>query len=380
MVFSTNYDSEGKTPPDKFVYFISRTSSQTLSSSTAQTTLDKYLGAENSIKIPDGNLVIDMITYRTKNARGKEISVSSMVAYPEKGAFRGSILALHGTITNNSWAPTSGQSFDIEPIFGLLGYAVVMPDYIGYGASSAEIHPYMHSQLTASASIDAYLAAQEYLQTLKRSLAGEVILMGYSQGAAAAIATQKLAEQEYSDEFTIKKVYAGSGPYDLIATQKQFIAIDKSSMPVTLALTVLGLNDGDNLDLNLDNILRGPILNNYSDWILSKKYTASEIMKFMGSNKTSDFMHPDWYKENGNQDINKLYASFAKNSLIDGWRPKAPILLMHGSDDTAVPIINSQNLYNKMKSQNCAIELVIVPGDHMPAAIPFYTHILQNLI
>lgn len=72
LVFSTNYDSEGRTPPGKCVYLISKTSTQTLSSSTAQTTLDKYFVAENSIIIPNRNTILDVNTSRTENALGSD--------------------------------------------------------------------------------------------------------------------------------------------------------------------------------------------------------------------------------------------------------------------------------------------------------------------
>ena len=39
-----------------------------------------------------------------------------------------------------------------------------------------------------------------------------------------------------------------------------------------------------------------------------------------------------------------------------------PILIIHGDQDRVVPLWNSQILYNKLKSANAKVELIIVPG------------------
>jgi len=119
------------------------------------------------------------------------------------------------------------------------------------------------------------------------------------------------------------------------------------------------------------------LLSHYNDWYNSKKYTASEINRMIGSDKISDFLNEKLFTLD-NATYVKIYNSLEKNSLID-WTPKAPIYMIHAANDHYVPYVNALNAYNAFKKRGCQVELVTTQLDHGGTALPYALKILQEL-
>ncbi|MBP5171262.1 MAG: hypothetical protein ILP04_04305 [Bacteroidales bacterium] len=141
---------------------------------------------------------------------------------------------------------------------------VIMPDYEGYGVTRDHIHPYLAQELTARQVTDAI----RYGVELYRQLAAggsypplaenwRTYCLGYSQGGAVALATQRYIEQaQLSGELHLAGSLCGDGPYDLIGTLRFYIEDDgdsygvttahrrgRLSMPFVLAMIIKGMQD-----------------------------------------------------------------------------------------------------------------------------------------
>ena len=76
------------------------------------------------------------------------------------------ILCFHnGTNTENRLAPTenpTNELFSILESVSSLGFIVVIPDYIGFGASSQRTHPYLIAEPTTQSILDLIRAVKEF--------------------------------------------------------------------------------------------------------------------------------------------------------------------------------------------------------------------------
>lgn len=334
---------------------------------------------ETADLLPDINISTDMITYNTFLPNGFPVVASGIVVYPNNSDIKGIIVGLHPTITAESMSPSTAM-YSNELLLGAFGYAVIIPDYIGFGVTTDKPHPYLHVENTGIVSADMCLAAREYFKTIGKNIDSyPVSVVGYSQGGAAAIAFQKIVENRYPT-INIRKVYAGGGPYDIPAILEEFRNTKHTALPSSLPYVVLGLNYGDNLNLNFNNIFLEPLLSNYKTWF-NKNYTNDEIDKFIGSTDITTFMHPDLFKTELNEDLQKFYTSALNNSLVEGWIPKAPIFLAHGTADDIVPVVCSNNAYKTYKNKGCNVELKLVESkNHTEAALDFFTTTLFNIM
>lgn len=141
---------------------------------------------------------------------------------------------------------------------------VIMPDYEGYGITREHIHPYLDWRTTARQVTDAVRYGLQLYRKLSENsgcppLASDwkTYCIGYSQGGAAAMATQRYIEENgLSRELHLAGSVCGDGPYDLLGTLRFYIEDDGSSygvstphrrdqlsMPVVLPLIVKGMLD-----------------------------------------------------------------------------------------------------------------------------------------
>ena len=100
------------------------------------------------------------------------------------------------------------------------GYVVVVPDYLGYGASIGHYHPYVVADAEATTVIDAVRAARNWIASNDGiasgvTLSGQLFLSGTSEGGYVTMATHRAMERDFPTEFTITADVPISGPYDL---------------------------------------------------------------------------------------------------------------------------------------------------------------------
>ncbi len=341
----------------------------------------RKLGDLSGTPLPDFDdieIVVEALEYTTVDPHGNPVTASGIIAYPSTLDFRSVILAEHFTISAGHEAP-SKEMITFESLFSLYNYLVISPDYLGFGSTEGVIHPYLHSENTAQVSIDMLFAVREYMETKDRPLQKDIYVTGYSQGGAAALAVQKMAEEKYSEYINILKVIAGGGPYDPTIIFNDYTETNTTSKPCVIPMTIIGMDYADDLQLDYSKIFLEPLLSNYDEWINSKQYTMGGIDQKIGTKTISNFLHPDFFTEESNSEFQKIYASLAKNNLT-GWTPKAEIVMVHGSKDEVVPYTCAQKAYDYFLQKNCLIKLTTINSNHSGTSISFYLILLTELI
>ena len=339
--------------------------------------------------LPNKKIKIVSIIYNTLDPKGDPILASGAIFFPSADVDYeqvGTILGVHYTYGADREVPSQKMAVT-EGLFSLFGYAVVAPDYIGYGASKDKVHPYYDVISTGQASADMLLAAKEYFASISRKMSHKITVMGYSQGGQASLCFLRFVETEpmYKDAFVIDQVFAGGGAYDLIKSYDTFVDKDYSSQPVTIPLLILGLNYGDSLNLDLSQMFAEPLLSHYQEWILSKNYTTDEVSAKMGQTKLTKIMAPQAF-DTANPNTKKFRNSLRNNSLIvygkvTTWIPKAKITLLHATKDTIVPYENTDSAYKAFAAAGCNVTKHDIPNkDHKEAGADFYTYCMLHLL
>ena len=138
------------------------------------------------------------VVYETIDGQGDPAEASGMIFLPQPAemSYLPMMSYLHGTLTSFSDLPSNlgGAESVVGWIMAMDGYISVLPDYLGMGDySDPSIHPYHHADTEASASVDLLKAALQYCSSpeVYAKPSGDLYLSGYSQGAHAALATQR---------------------------------------------------------------------------------------------------------------------------------------------------------------------------------------------
>ena len=316
------------------------------------------------------------VSYWSQDPQGDSLLVSGRVYLPKRRYLNGIVIANHYTMTSDAEVPSNMLS--MESIFAMKGYAVIMPDYVGYGLSRHEVHPYLHWRNAAQTAIDLLNRMPSLLDYYGYSYPNDVVVTGYSQGAAVALGVVRmLEEQGETTPWLVRKLYAGAGPYDPAATYLYSVERDTMGIPAAIPLIVMGLSDAYDLGFELEDFFLDPLLSNYDEWLLSKEYSVQQINQNMGSIVMSELMTPESLDPN-HPIADMLYEVLLSNSNV-GYDLLSPAYFLHSIDDEVVPLLNTENLMNQMPNDDLISYDIDHYGSHMEASVPFMKYVYQDL-
>ena len=314
------------------------------------------------------------VAYWSTDPQGDSLLVSGRVYLPKQRYLNGIMIGCHYTITSDIEAPSNMLS--MESLFAMKGYAVIMPDYVGYGLSRDKVHPYLHWRSAAKTAVDLLNCMPELLEYYGYSYPIDVVVTGYSQGGAVALGVTRMLE-ELDSMWIVRKLYAGAGPYDPAGTYLYSMERNEMGIPAAIPLIVMGLSDAYDLEFELEDFFLEPLLSNYDEWVLSKEYTVGDINYLMGSTVMTELMTEEALDMDSPL-ADMLYEVLLWNSNV-GYDLRSPAYFLHSIDDEVVPILNTINLQEQMPDENGKTYDYDHYGSHMEASVPFMQYVYQDL-
>lgn len=320
--------------------------------------------------------------YKSVDQHGDTLTVSGRVYFPREGRAKAFVLQPHYTITSNRECPSECDMPDL--ILHEMGYAVLLPDYVGYGVTRERNHPYLDYDVAARNTLDLYFGAKALLESLDRLPENDsLILVGYSQGAQTALATLKLIETEHP-EIAVKRCYLGSGPYDVARTYDVSIATNKVGLQFTIPMLIMGTSWSYDLELDPYYFMNKKTIERSEKYVFSKEYSAGDVVLLnrMGcSHKVSRYMTPEGMDKTL-PETRRLYEGLIRSSLVHvsetdtmlgDWTPKAPLYVLHSTEDRGVPFENALSLQLMLETKGVTdVEYDFGKfGDHLPAFVRF---------
>lgn len=314
------------------------------------------------------------VAYWSTDPQGDSLLVSGRVYLPKQRYLNGIMIGCHYTITSDIEAPSNMLS--MESLFAMKGYAVIMPDYVGYGLSRDKVHPYLHWRSAAKTAVDLLNCMPELLEYYGYSYPIDVVVTGYSQGGAVALGVTRMLE-ELDSMWIVRKLYAGAGPYDPAGTYLYSMERNEMGIPAAIPLIVMGLSDAYELEFKQEDFFLEPLLSNYEEWVLSKEYTVGDINYLMGSTVMTELMTEEALDMDSPL-ADMLYEVLLWNSNV-GYDLRSPAYFLHSIDDEVVPILNTINLQEQMPDESGKTYDYDHYGLHMEASVPFMKYIYQDL-
>lgn len=311
------------------------------------------------------------VQYRTRGADGKLITASGTILVPRhlSGA-RPLLSTQHGTTylkrTDFTFRHDDRHAFGTDGylpldtlIYAIVGYVVVAPDYIGYGASSNQLHPYVQAAPLGDTVADMVRAARTVLARQRVRTDGRLFLMGYSEGGYATMAAHRAIEDHYPDlRLTASAPMAGS--YDVTATAANLAAADSSYGHLDYLAFVLraymetyGLLDPRQVFQPRYYRLVERFFRENHEWVDAERLFPRTI---------EELIRPEFLASFRGDGEAAMKAKFRENSLIE-WTPRAPMMILHCVGDEQVPYANAETAYNSFRNRGARqVELSALPG------------------
>lgn len=359
---------------DQSLFTVTSTKSSELSEdmlpeSTKVTSVGAVIAAQKIFENLYTNSVLELVgTYKSVDHHYRPITLSGKVIIPLGVEIKRYIVVSHYTVGSNDECPSN--NFPLEAILAAQGYVMIFPDYDGYGVAADRTHPYLVMEQCGYNVLQMYTAVRRLLEKTKYAPKyDDIYLMGYSQGGATTMAVESIIEM-YSTNIKVRGVLAGGGPYDIKATYRSFVESNHCGYPYALPVVLQGMITGNDLNIDIKNLLQPWIAEKYDEWFGSKKYTSSQVNKFIGTHVTSEILSPMAMRQNSHE-IAEIYKAMTQNSVTSfAWTPKAPVYLFHSIDDDTVPFVNAVSAREKWKDANVQTNFGHY-GSHVMAALRF---------
>lgn len=310
-----------------------------------------------------------LISYRSLGARGEPVVVSGYVLVPKGEPPEGGwpVLAwAHGTtgvadICALSGVYQDGPAYNYHAAaMGALdpwlaqGYAVVATDYQGLGTPGG--HPYMNADSQLHAVVDSVRAARHLLP---ESLSSSWLVLGHSQGGAAALAVAA-GGQAYGSELQLQgAIAAAPGGYDY-AGIAQYVLDNPELAPGVAAffpIVLLGAAAADP-DIRLDQLVSPamqPLMNQ------AGRLCLDGLQEVITESPESVFQE--------DADLKPL-LSYLERQSIERMSPTVPVLIIQGTSDALVDARGTSAYYQQLcKADKAAFYESITDGSHRDALL-----------
>ena len=271
------------------------------------------------------------LNYVTTDKSGAKVTASGLVSVPVKGAgARSPVLSYqHASTFRNNQAP-SIKVEAVEPplVLASLGYIVVSPDYVGFGASYGVEHPYLTSSPSSRAVIDMLSAAQTWRRQAGVADNGQLFLAGYSEGGYATMAAHRAIHQQGGELKTqLQAAVPGAGPYDVQETlDEQLDRVRKLFHPLALLIDPDHLSDASE---SVRNEVRRLLLRQMVPEDGDVRYQTLFMDRFLADDKA---------------------GIAAEHSVHLGWAPSVPVYLFHGRGDLTVPYSAAESARDTLRA------------------------------
>jgi pimeloyl-ACP methyl ester carboxylesterase len=312
-----------------------------------------------------------------------EIEASGLVVLPKTTASVPMISFQHGTIVEQSHAPSvqskSSQEVISYTALASMGFITVVPDLIGFGKSKEIFHPYYVEEPTATAVIDLLKAAVTLAEEKGMDFNSELFLAGYSQGGYATLATHKAVENHSPEGFNLIASFPGAGGYHISALKEHFFSLETYNDPYYLAYVGMSYQSHYGKENLVESFFNDPYAGRIPalfDGLHSSADINAQLTTDVGT----------LIKNNALNGVDVtltafLEDKFEENSLVD-WTPKSQVFLYHGEADVTVPFGNSQLTYETLLINGAStdnLQLITLPGDHTTALEPYIVDIINKL-
>lgn len=301
------------------------------------------------------------ITYNTLNVDGTPTIASGLVVVPD-GASCDSLPMIsyaHGTVLRKDDVPSrnNGEAL-IAQVMASTGAIAVAPDYLGLGDNPG-LHPYLHAESEATATIDLMRAAREYLKdSMGVYFDGEVFVTGYSQGGHAAMATVKyIQDNNLMSEFNVVAAGPASGPYNLSGSQAEVLTSTNTySNPGYVVYLLLAMDRVyGNIFQNYSDILKAPY-----DTLIPPYFDGTYDMAVVNGllpNTLSAFIQDSVLLNFKNDSVAKNHPIWQALLAQDNydWTPSFPMEIYYCTQDEQVNFQNALDAETAMQANGASV-------------------------
>lgn len=304
-----------------------------------------------------------LMTYRTTDVDGHPTTASALVVLPRtRSTTLRTVTWLHGTRMHRDETASRADNMDrgASVLFAAAGFATVAPDYLGLGVGPGH-HPYMLSEPTVTASVDALRASRALAARTGKRLDRRVLVSGFSQGGQAAMLVGR--ELQRSPEFSLRAVAGIAGPYDIRGQELPAALdgrLDGFSAVIYLTYAMTAWNRAYPLYSQPSEAFRPPY-DQVAESLFDGQHNENDVWPALPH--TPQELFTDEFLARLAHPTGALAEVLTTNDNPCEWRSRAPVRLFAGTADRDVVFTNTESCQTDLKTHGTRDTQVVNMGD-----------------
>ena len=288
------------------------------------------------------------VRYRTVGPDGAPIDASGLIAYPERGRFKG-VVEVSPVCKEKALAGSRWMFSTEAAVPATMGYVTLIPDTYGYGITEDRPVCYLMNEMVARQAADLRKAAAEYFACIGRTLPRQSVVFGYSLGASGALSLTSLYLKQPEYGVRPRALFIGSGPYfprEALEASLRTGEMDYMLYP-GIARSLNTYCDGR---LDLEQLFLPELLSHWEE-VSSGEVSPNILAERYGADLRG-YLHPDFFREGYNDDIRRLFSllSSLSNDVTDVRLPGNLLVWMrHSVEDKIVSVACSDRLSRQLQ-------------------------------
>jgi hypothetical protein len=344
--------------------------------------LKQIVLGNNGAALPYGieNVMAKKIIYTTASPDNQPKEASGILLIPENISEKVILLYLHSAITDPKKASSLSLLGNNEllraAILASTGFITLIPDYMGYGASSDVPHLFEHKKSLVQSNYDFLWAVHQYLKQNKITSLNKLFILGYGEGAYSSLVLQQKIEETL--QFQILHTYAGGGVYNKSRFITSLFETEKNTNALGNFVRLLISYNRNYKRLNrpLSYYFNPP----YSHQIETIINENGILKDSMVTGITVRELFTKEFIDGVLEKTDRTYLEVVQENDISDWKPKTPITLYRGSLDQVTAYANTLKTVKEIELLGGQITYEGILGkNHELAQWPFLFDVIHQI-
>lgn len=318
--------------------------------------------------------------------KARKLSGVLLVPPLEAGRSYRRVVAPPYTYVMKSEAPSvrvAEENLDAHLVFWLLaaylhGYAVIIPDYPGFGDSYGQCYiPYMEKNLMVRTTMAYMNAAEAVLDEEAYEQKGGLLLSGYSLGAYVSLQLAHTLEMSHailsdpSQKHPVDLLIVGGSPCNLLQEADLIRASETMPQPYLFPLTLLGYQKNSYPQLVMSDYLQAPYASEAADYLNGQQTGFGDYFP----TKTADLFTEAFLRNEGMDAVNDILEA----NSVEPWVNTCKFIMTHGRDDETVYFEQAKDFSEAHVQYGGTVTFSVTSGTHTSAGIWFYLRLYTEL-
>jgi pimeloyl-ACP methyl ester carboxylesterase len=254
----------------------------------------------------------------------------------------------------------------------LCGYAVMIPDYPGFGDSYGQCFiPYVDKKAMVRTTFEYVEAARLVLGEEKYEKKDGFIISGYSLGAYVSLQLTRELETNVSvNDIEVDLLIVGGAPCNLLQEANLIRASSTMPQPHLFPLALLGYKKNAYPHLRIKDYLKEPYASEAAVYLDGEH----DYQNFFSEN-TSDLFTENFLGNNGMDEMNKILD----DNSVKPWMNRCKFIMTHGMDDATVYYEQAKDFAAEQQEYGGSVSFGSTAGTHTDAGVWFFLRLYVEL-